>query len=266
MGDRQPARITHWRDLPRHPRRRIVDIGVPADGEGVHQPPRRVRLDDLALDVDPAGVRLLVDDRRAGAEVRIDDRAEVVALHEIGVGQRLPDAFRSGANVDLVDVHGCIHGCLQGVFEVGHAAHPWLGVLADPSVMDKADGDRIEEVQLATPGATACDQVRRFQDAQMLHDAEAGHPRQRRLELLQRLAVAHEEPIEEEPPAGVGQCPFSVILHPGAWDQMEDHGLDTGTARSSTNFTSRSASRGSSRSMGLLIRSYLKPCARIGRA
>jgi len=102
------------------------------------------------------------------------------------------------------------------VLEVGHAGHPWLGILADPSVVNEADGDRVEEVQLPAPGAAGRDQVRRFQDAQMLHDAEAGHLRQCRLQRLQRLAVALEEPIEEDPPTGVGQRPEGrLVIHAG---------------------------------------------------
>ena len=80
--------------------------------------------------------------------------------------------------------------------------------------MDETDGDGVQEMQLATAGAAGRDEICRLQHTQVLHDAEAGHSRQGRLQLLQRLAVALEEPIEEDPPVDVGQRPEGrLVIH-----------------------------------------------------
>jgi hypothetical protein len=45
---------------------------------------------------------------------------------------------------------------------------------------------------------------------------EPRHPRQRLAQLAERLAIAFEEPIEEDPPIAVGECPKDrghVIRH-----------------------------------------------------
>ena len=59
----------------------------------------------------------------------------------------------------------------------------------------------------------ACDEVRNLEDAEVLHDAEPGHRRQGRLELSGRLAITLEEPVEQRPPAGIGQRPEHLVVH-----------------------------------------------------
>ena len=46
-----------------------------------------------------------------------------------------------------------------------------------------------------------------LENAQVLHDAEAGHRRQQRFELTERLAIALSEPVKQAPPIRIGQCP-----------------------------------------------------------
>jgi hypothetical protein len=50
-------------------------------------------------------------------------------------------------------------------------------------------------------------EVGRLQHAQVLHDPESRHLRQRRAQLTERLAIALEEPVEQDPPTWVGECP-----------------------------------------------------------
>jgi hypothetical protein len=65
------------------------------------------------------------------------------------------------------------------------------------------------------PDLAAGDEVRPFEDAQVLHDAEPGHRRQGRLQLPGRLAITLEEPVEQRPPTWVGQRPEHLVVHRG---------------------------------------------------
>ena len=65
------------------------------------------------------------------------------------------------------------------------------------------------------PDLAARDEVRRLEDAEVLHDAEPRHGRQRRLQLTERLAIALEEPVEQRPAAGVGQRAEHLVVHAG---------------------------------------------------
>jgi hypothetical protein len=56
------------------------------------------------------------------------------------------------------------------------------------------------------------DQARRLEDRQVAHDPKARHLRQVRLELEERLAVALEELIQQQPPAAVGNGPENPVL------------------------------------------------------
>jgi hypothetical protein len=46
-----------------------------------------------------------------------------------------------------------------------------------------------------------------FEYPEVLHDPETCHARQRLAQLAERLAIALEESIEEDPPIAVGECP-----------------------------------------------------------
>ena len=93
------------------------------------------------------------------------------------------------------------------MLDVRHRLHKGLGVAADPPVRDEADRHGIEEVELATAVAAGEHEVRILEHPQVLHDAEASHLRQCRLELAQRLAVSFAKPIEQRAPMRIGERP-----------------------------------------------------------
>ena len=80
-----------------------------------------------------------------------------------------------------------------------------LGVLVDPPVVDQADRHGVEEVELLPARSARDDETGLFEDAQVLHHAEARHL-QLGLELGQRAAVTLEEPVEQEPARRIGEC------------------------------------------------------------
>jgi hypothetical protein len=86
-----------------------------------------------------------------------------------------------------------------------------LPVLVDPPVVDQPDRHRVQEVQLLPARTARRHEPRVLQHAQVLHHAEAGH-RELRLELGQRAPVAHEEPVEEVPPGGIGERPEHAVV------------------------------------------------------
>ena len=53
----------------------------------------------------------------------------------------------------------------------------------------------------------------RFEDPEVLHDAEAGHRRKRPVKLEERLAIALEEPVEERPATLVRQRLEDPVIH-----------------------------------------------------
>ena len=91
-----------------------------------------------------------------------------------------------------------------------------LGVLVDPPVVDQPDRDRIEEVQLLPAGPAREDEARLFQQAQVLHDADARHV-QLGFEFGQRAALTLEEQVEQEATGRVGQrLEHTVVVPPHA--------------------------------------------------
>jgi hypothetical protein len=104
---------------------------------------------------------------------------------------------------------------LQLCLEVRQRRHVALRVLVDPPVVDQTDRHRVQEVQLLATRPARDDQARAFEDAQVLHDAEARHL-QLGLELRERAAVTHEEPIEQEATCRVGEClEHAVVVRHG---------------------------------------------------
>jgi hypothetical protein len=104
---------------------------------------------------------------------------------------------------------------LQFGLEVGKRRYAALGVLVDPPVVDQPDRHGIQEVQLFPARPARHDEVRIFEDAQVLHDAEARHV-QLRLELRERAAVTHKEPIEQEATRRVGErLEHTVVVRHG---------------------------------------------------
>ena len=86
-------------------------------------------------------------------------------------------------------------------------------VAVEPPVMDPADRHGVEVVVPLATDLAAGHEAGRLQDAQVLHDAEPAHLRQRRLQVSQRLAITLEEPVEQRPPAGVGQRAEHLVVH-----------------------------------------------------
>jgi hypothetical protein len=82
-----------------------------------------------------------------------------------------------------------------------------LGVLADPAVVHEPDRDGVEVMPFLPALAPGRDERRRLQDAQVPHHPEPRHLRQVRAQLTERLAIALEEPIQQEPAARVAQRP-----------------------------------------------------------
>ena len=116
----------------------------------------------------------------------------VIACHE---------ALRGGLDVDLEYL---LHASLQFGLEAAERGGPGLGVLADPAVVDEADRDRVQEVELLAASPLGDHQPRLLELLQVLHHAEAGH-REAFLEGAQGLAVFPEELVEQAPSRGIGQ-------------------------------------------------------------
>ncbi len=106
-----------------------------------------------------------------------------------------------------VDVVERVHRSLQLRLEGGHGADDRLGELADPAVVDQTDRHRVEVVALLAADLDGRHEIRLLQHAQVLHDPEARHVRQVLAQLPERLAIALEEPIEQDPPIGIGEGP-----------------------------------------------------------
>ena len=94
---------------------------------------------------------------------------------------------------------------LQLGLEIGERRHLALGVLVDPPVVDQPDRHRVEKVQLLPARPPRDDETGLLEHAQVLHDAEARHL-QLGLQLGERAAVTHEEPVEQEATGRVGEC------------------------------------------------------------
>jgi hypothetical protein len=62
-------------------------------------------------------------------------------------------------------------------------------------------------VELAAAIPARGDEVRILEHAQVLHDAESAHVRQRRLQLAQRLTVSLSQPIQQCAPMRVRERP-----------------------------------------------------------
>ena len=90
-------------------------------------------------------------------------------LPDLGVGDRLPEQLRGRADVDLEHL---LHWALQSVLEVAERCGPGLGVLAHPPVVDEADRDGVQEMQLLATLPLGHDQAGLLEQLQVLHHAE----------------------------------------------------------------------------------------------
>src|SRR5262249_42888213 len=88
-------------------------------------------------------------------------------------------------------------------FEVGERLEAPALVLADPALGDLVDRDGVQEVQLLAAAPQDGDEIRVFQNFQVLRDGLPGHVEMLR-ELSERLAVVGMELVQQEPAAGIG--------------------------------------------------------------
>jgi len=146
----------------------------------------------------------------AGRPVRGLPRPEVVLRALFRIGDRLPEALRGGLDVNLVDL---LHRLLQFVLQAREGCCPGLGVLADPAVVDEADRNGVEVVELPATVSNRRDEAGVGEHAKVLHDAEAGHPRECCLQLGEGLSVALTERVEQGSPARICQRPEDLLIH-----------------------------------------------------
>jgi hypothetical protein len=164
------------------------------------------RLDRQNLAVGGHGsVGIHVPDRRANRPVGRDTSPVVIANGVVAVRDRPPDPLRRGLDEGGVDVIDRVHRSLQVVLQVRHGAHDRLGELADPAVVHETDRNGVQEMALHPADLDGRQEVRVFEDREVLHHPETGHLGQVLAQLSQRLAIALEEPIEQDPPTRVGE-------------------------------------------------------------
>ena len=99
------------------------------------------------------------------------------------------------------------------MLEAAERRHPGLGVLADPPVVDEADRDRVQEVELLAAAPLGDHEAGLLELLEVLHHAEPGH-RELLLEGAQRLPVLAEELVEQASPGRIGQG-FEHLVHAG---------------------------------------------------
>ena len=188
------------------------------------EPARRIGLDDLAVEdeVGGAGVahlrRAVVEVAAARAQVELAAPAVAVARRPVRVGDRRPDRLRRRVDVD--PVHLRRHGGF------GHRGHP----VFSSSFLRSASAETWRSVYLS------------IQRSWM---SPLG------LELGQRAAVTHEEPVQEEATRGVGE--------------RLEHEVVVGHAVRRAGRDLRLVLQGQLR-RGLLRRQLARPCARPRRA
>src|SRR5215217_8621931 len=112
----------------------------------------RVDKEVFALEERSVGTGVIEFVARSRCPVRLHACAEVVLSTDLRIGDRFPEALRAGADVNLEDF---LHWALQFLFQSGQTGGPRLGVFAHPPVMDEADRNRVEIVQLFPPPPSA---------------------------------------------------------------------------------------------------------------
>src|SRR5262249_34822938 len=95
--------------------------------------------------------------------------------------------------------------------DIAEGRGPGLGVLADPSVMDQPDRDRVQEVELLAAAPPGHHQARILELPQVLHHPEPRHA-EPRLERAQGLSVLAEQLVEQAPPGRIGQG-LEYLIH-----------------------------------------------------
>src|SRR5437016_4864922 len=122
LGQREPNGLGRWLDFVGHERRaELLDQRRPIDVPGNGEPARRVACDHFAADMNRT-VRRAGDERAADLQLDLHREAGKILSGELGRGQRLPDLFRRGGDVDgvddggfeVVDVHGYSNPSMLG--------------------------------------------------------------------------------------------------------------------------------------------------------
>jgi hypothetical protein len=105
---------------------------------------------------------------------------------------------------------------LDMTFQGHQGARATLGVLADPPVVDLLDRDRVEVAVLLATDASGHDEPGVLEHAKMLHHAESRHVvREGGSELVHRLPLVREEPVEDPPPRRIGKrLKYLIQLRP----------------------------------------------------
>ena len=117
------------------------------------------------------------------------------------IGDRLPQSLRRRLDVDLENL---FHRILQSLLELDQRRCPWLGVLADPSVVGAPDGDGVQEVQLLAstpPGDDETGVLEQLSSASSRRcDSSRTAPPG-----AQRLTVLAKQLVEQRPSGRVGE-------------------------------------------------------------
>lgn len=199
----KPAGVADGLDVPGDPRRAFgFHLVAPERDHALDELARWIDFEDLALAEQAVGLGGAHLEAPAGLPVRGDPHAEVVLAPDLGVGDRLPEALRGGADVNLEDL---FHGALQSALEAAECGRPGFRVLAHPPVVDEPDRDGVQEVELFPAAASGHDQAGFLELLEVLHHAEAADA-EACLERAERLPVLTEELVEEAAPRRVGQC------------------------------------------------------------
>ena len=119
---------------------------------GLYEPTWWINKEVLTLNKRALGAGVVELVPRSRCPLRVDARSEVVLRPDGSISDRLPEPFRACADVDLEDF---LHRVLQFLLQPGQTGSPWLGVFAHPPVIDEADRNGVEVVQLLSALSSA---------------------------------------------------------------------------------------------------------------
>ena len=112
---------------------------------------------------------------------------------------------------------------IDGVAQVREEADGGASVVADPTIMERLDRQRVEVVPALPTGPAHDHETGGLQHTEVLHDRAPVEPGQRRAQVA-RGAWAVAQRVEQLPPGAVGQRPeHGVLLR---FVQLVGEGLD----------------------------------------
>src|SRR5271169_6253064 len=101
----------------------------------------------------------------------------------------------------------------QSSLEFRKCIQAWRLELADPTLRDAVDRNRVDEMQLFAAMAAHRNQICLLQDGKMLRHRLAGHV-QPLAQLAKRLATLPVQPVQQLPAARIGQSTkHSIVIH-----------------------------------------------------